>query len=386
MDSKTGRPGPLSGLTVLEAGGVGPAPFCAMLMADLGADVIRIDRKDASESGLPVDRRFEIMFRSRRSVALDLKRPEAADVFMRLVRRSDVLIEGFRPGVMERLGLGPDACLEQNPKLVFGRMTGWGQTGPLAQAPGHDINYIALTGALHAIGQKNGAPEVPLNLVGDFGGGAMYLAFGVMCALHESRTSGKGQVVDAGMIDGATSLMTMIYGLFAAGYWSDERGSNRLDSGAPFYGVYETKDGRYVALGSNEARFYKATLKVLGLERKALPDQHDKTGWPALKGLFAEVFKTKTRDEWCAAFEGTDTCFSPVLSLAEAPTDPQQLARGNFIENAGVLQPAPAPKFSRTKAGRPKPPPNIGEHTVEILKESGFTDDEIDRLRKTGAI
>lgn len=386
MNSKTGRRGPLSGLTVLEAGGVGPAPFCAMLMADLGADVIRIDRKDSSESGLPVDRRYEIMFRNRRSLVLDLKRPEAADIFMRLVRRSDILIEGFRPGVMERLGLGPDVCMAHNPKLIYGRMTGWGQTGPMAQAPGHDINYIALTGALHAIGQKNGVPEVPLNLVGDFGGGAMYLAFGVMCALHEARISGKGQIVDAGMIDGATSLMTMIYGLFAAGYWTDERGSNRLDSGAPFYGVYETKDGRYVALGSNEARFYKATLNVLGLDVERLPDQHDKTSWPALKALFSEVFKTRTRDEWCAAFDGTDTCFSPVLSLAEAPNDPQQIARGNFVECGGVMQPAPAPKFSRTTADCPTPAPGVGEHTVEILRESGLSDDEIEHLRTASVI
>lgn len=384
--TQTTRQGPLAGLRVVEVGGVGPAPFCAMLLADLGAEIIRIDRKDPSESGLPVDRQYEVMFRSRRSIALDLKTPEAIGVVTRLIRRSDILIEGFRPGVMERLGLSPDTCLALNPKLIYGRMTGWGQSGPLAKAPGHDINYIALSGALHAIGRKNGAPEVPLNLVGDFGGGAMYLAFGIMCALHESRSSGKGQVVDAGMIDGATSLMTMIYGLLAAGYWTDERGSNRLDSGAPFYGVYETKDARHIALGSNEARFYKETLKVLGLQNTDLPDQHDKAHWPQLKAIFAEVFKTRTRDEWCEAFDGTDTCFSPVLSLAEAPGNPHQIARGNFVECGGVVQPAPAPKFSRTKAGTPFPPAKIGEHTVDILKENSFNDEDIQRLQEAGAI
>lgn len=385
-NTRNKRQGPLAGLKVIEVGGVGPAPFCAMLLADLGADVIRIDRKDPSESGLPVDRRFEVMFRSRRSVALDLKKPEAVEIVKQLVGQSDILIEGFRPGVMERLGLGPETCLERNPRLVYGRMTGWGQSGPLAQAPGHDLNYIALTGALHAIGHKDGPPEIPLNLIGDFGGGAMYLAFGVMCALHEAKASGKGQVVDAAMIDGSTSLMTMIYGLLAAGYWTDERGANRLDSGAPFYGVYETRDGRHVALGATEARFYAAALQVLGLHGNNLPDQHDKSSWPMMKAAIAEAFRTKTRDEWCAAFDGIETCFSPVLSLAEAPTAPHQVARGNFIESDGVLQPAPAPRFSRTQASTPQPPAKIGEHTEEVLQECGFDDEGIRRLRAARAI
>ena len=382
----TGRQGPLAGLKVVEVGGVGPAPFCAMLLADLGAEVVRIDRKNASESGFPVDRRFEFVFRSRRSIALDLKKPEAVDVVRRLTRQADILIEGFRPGVMERLGLGPDTCLELNPRLVYGRMTGWGQTGPLAKGPGHDINYIALSGALHAIGHQGGPPEIPLNLIGDFGGGAMYLAFGIMSALHEARNSGKGQVVDAGMLDGTTSLMTMIYGLFASGYWTDQRGTNRLDSGAPWYSVYETSDGRYVAVGSTEASFYKNTVRLLGLNPDDFADQHDKSGWPHMKDAFAKAFKTRTRDEWCTIFEGADACFSPVLSLAEAPTHPHQVARGNFVECAGLLQPAPAPRFSRTGAAIQSPPAKVGEHTDEVLSAWGFGIDEVDKLRQCSAI
>lgn len=382
----TGRQGPLAGLKVVEVGGVGPAPFCAMLLADLGAEVVRIDRKNASESGFPVDRRFEFVFRSRRSIALDLKKPEAVDVVRRLTRQADILIEGFRPGVMERLGLGPDTCLELNPRLVYGRMTGWGQTGPLAKGPGHDINYIALSGALHAIGHQGGPPEIPLNLIGDFGGGAMYLAFGIMSALHEARNSGKGQVVDAGMLDGTTSLMTMIYGLFASGYWTDQRGTNRLDSGAPWYSVYETSDGRYVAVGSTEASFYKNTVRLLGLNPDDFSDQHDKSGWPHMKDAFAKTFKTRTRDEWCTIFEGADACFSPVLSLAEAPTHPHQVARGNFVECAGLLQPAPAPRFSRTGAAIQSPPAKVGEHTDEVLSAWGFGIDEVDKLRQCSAI
>ena len=382
----TGRQGPLAGLKVVEVGGVGPAPFCAMLLADLGAEVVRIDRKNASESGFPVDRRFEFVFRSRRSIALDLKKPEAVDVVRRLTRQADILIEGFRPGVMERLGLCPDTCLELNPRLVYGRMTGWGQTGPLAKGPGHDINYIALSGALHAIGHQGGPPEIPLNLIGDFGGGAMYLAFGIMSALHEARNSGKGQVVDAGMLDGTTSLMTMIYGLFASGYWTDQRGTNRLDSGAPWYSVYETSDGRYVAVGSTEASFYKNTVRLLGLNPDDFSDQHDKSGWPHMKDAFAKTFKTRTRDEWCTIFEGADACFSPVLSLAEAPTHPHQVARGNFVECAGLLQPAPAPRFSRTGAAIQSPPAKVGEHTDEVLSAWGFGIDEVDKLRQCSAI
>lgn len=378
--------GPLVGLKVLEVGGVGPAPFCAMLLADLGAEVIRIDRKESSESGLPVERRFEPLFRGRRSLALDLKKDSAKEVIRRLSRDCDVLIEGFRPGVMERLELGPDVLMKINPRLVYGRMTGWGQTGPLAQAPGHDINYIALTGALHAIGDQNGPPQVPLNLVGDFGGGSMFLALGILSALFESRFSGKGQVVDAGMIDGATSLMTMTYGLLASGYWKDERGVNRLDSGAPWYGVYETSDGLHVAIGSNEARFYKATVALLGLSVEALPDQHDQAGWPAMKAAFTQAFRSKTRNQWCAIFEGTDTCLSPVLSMSEAMRHPHQIARGNFVECDGVMQPAPAPRFSRTPPAIQRPPAKVGEHNEEILVQWGFDQNEITQLRNSGAI
>jgi alpha-methylacyl-CoA racemase len=387
MTSRTNSgQGPLAGLRVLEVGGVGPGPFCTMMLSDMGAEVIRIDRKHAGESGLPVERRFEVMFRGKRSVAMDLKKGVAVEAVRRMVARADVLIEGFRPGVMERLGLGPEPCLKINPRLVYGRMTGWGQDGPMAKAAGHDLNYIALSGALHAIGRKGGPPEIPLNLIGDFGGGSMYLAFGILCALHEARTSGKGQVVDAAMIDGATSLMSMIYGTYAAGYWRDERGSNRLDSGAPWYDVYETKDGKWIAVGATEHSFYLNTLKVLGLNPADFADQHDRAGWPALKEAFRRAFRARTRDEWVAAFDGTETCFSPVLSLAEAPAHPHQRARGNFIEVDGVLQPAPAPRFSRSRGAVQGPPPQVGEHTEQVLGEWGFSAEEMRRLRQVGGI
>jgi len=378
--------GPLAGLRVLDVGGVGPGPFCTMMLADMGADVIRIDRKHAGESGLPIARRFEVMFRGKRSVAMDLKMGTAVDAVRRMVAGADVLVEGFRPGVMERLNLGPQRCLEVNPRLVYGRMTGWGQDGPLAKAVGHDLNFIALSGVLHAIGRKGGPPQIPLNLIGDFGGGSMYLAFGILCALFEARSSGKGQVVDAAMVDGATSLMGMIYGAHAAGYWADERGSNRLDSGAPWYAVYETKDAKWVAVGSTEHTFYVNTLTVLGLNPDDFADQHDRSKWPTMKETFTQVFRTRTRDQWVAAFEGTETCFSPVLSLAEAPENSHQRARGNFVEVAGVTQPAPAPRFSRSQGGVQRPPPEVGEHTDEVLREWGFGDDELQLLRQSGGI
>ncbi len=378
--------GPLAGLRVLEAGGVGPAPFCGMLFADMGAEVIRIDRKHAGESGFPVDRRVEVVYRGTRAVGMDLKNAAAIDAVLRMVSTADVLIEGFRPGVMERLGLGPEACLKINPKLVYGRMTGWGQDGPLANAPGHDLNYIALSGVLHAIGRKGGGPEIPLNLIGDFGGGSLYLAFGILAALFEARQSGRGQVIDAAMVDGATSLMSMIYGLHAAGYWKDERGSNRLDSGAPWYEVYETRDSEWVAVGATEHTFYLNTLKVLGLKPGDFRDQHDRDGWPEMKEAFRRVFRTRTRDEWVAAFAGTETCFSPVLSLTESPTHPHQRARGNFVEVAGIVQPAPAPRFSRSKGAIQGPPPSVGQHTDDVLRDCGLTADEVASLRAAGGI
>jgi alpha-methylacyl-CoA racemase len=378
--------GPLKGVRIVELGGIGPAPFCAMLLADMGADVIRIDRITQSDHGFPVDQRFNVMQRGRRSLGLDLKAEGARRIVERLILDADGLIEGFRPGAAERLGLGPDDCHAINARLAYGRMTGYGQTGPLSQAPGHDINYIALSGALHAMGARGGSPAIPLNLVGDFGGGALYLAFGMVCAILEARRSGKGQVVDAAMLDGATSLMTMIYGLVPSGYWTDERGANRLDSGAPWYNVYETKDGRHVALGSNEPRFYRETLRLLGLEGEDLPDQHDKESWPRMKALFAEIFRTRTRDEWCAAAEGRELCLSPVLSLGEAPLHPQQKARNNFVEVDGLLQPAPAPRFSRTPAAVRGGVARPGEHSAEILDELGFSEAERASFRASGAI
>jgi alpha-methylacyl-CoA racemase len=374
-------------LRIIEAGGIGPVPFCGMLLADMGAEVVRFDRISPAEGGLPIERRFEVMLRGRRSLGIDLKQPEGIAAVRRMLARADALIEGFRPGVMERLGLGPDVCLKVNQRLVYGRMTGWGQSGPLAQAAGHDINYLALTGALHAIGPRDGPPSIPLNLVADFGGGAMYLAFGVVCALLEARRSGRGQVVDAAMIDGATSLMAMVYGLFAAGYWTDQRSANRLDSGAPFYNVYETKDGRYVAIGANEPKFYRATLCILGIDANDLPEQHDKSGWPRMKELFAAAFRTRSRDEWSALFANRDdVCFAPVLSLGEAPMHPHQRARGNFLAQDGVLQPAPAPRFSRTPGAVQGPPPKPGEHTEAVLRDWGFEDNDLAQLCAARAI
>lgn len=377
--------GPLAGIRVIEIAGIGPGPFCAMLLADMGADVLRIDRTADSDLGLPRDPRFDLLNRGRRSVALNLKKPEGVATALRLIGQADALIEGFRPGVMERLGLGPDVCLGRNPKLVYGRMTGWGQDGPLAEAAGHDINYIALTGALHAIGRVGGPPVPPLNLVGDFGGGALYLAFGIGCALVEARQSGQGQVVDAAMTDGAASLMTMFYGFRAQGLWQDVRGANLLDSGAPWYDVYETKDAKYVAIGSIEGRFYAELIRRLGLEGEALPKQYDLKRWPELRARFAARFREKTRDEWCAAMEGSDVCFAPVLTLEEAPKHPHNAARGTFVEVDGIVQPAPAPRFSRTSGAIAGPPPKPGEHTDRGLADWGFTAAEIAALKAAGA-
>lgn len=377
--------GPLAGIRIVELGGIGPGPFCCMLLADLGADVIRIDRPPGHDGGAPIDARFDLLNRSRRSAMMDLKKPEAAAAVLRLVAQADAFIEGFRPGVAERLGLGPQACLAANPRLVYGRMTGWGQTGPLAQAPGHDINYISLTGVLNAVGRAGEPPAIPLNLVGDFGGGSMYLALGVVSAILEARGSGRGQVVDAAMVDGSASLMTLLYGFRAAGYWSDERGTNRLDSGAPWYNVYETSDGKYVSMAANEGRFYRAALVVMGLQDEPLAAQHDRSGWPAMQARFAAVFRSRTQAEWVALAAGSESCITPVLSMAEAPAHPHLRERGTFVELDGVPQPAPAPRFSRTPGAIQSPPARPGQHTREVLSDWGLSTADIDALHAVGA-
>ena len=378
--------GPLTGVKVLEVAGIGPGPFCGMLLADMGADVLRVDRLQASDLGLPVEPKYDIMSRGRRSIALDLKQPAAIETVLQIAARADALIEGFRPGVTERLGLGPEACLARNPRLVYGRITGWGQDGPLAQAAGHDINYIALSGALHAIGREGAAPVPPLNLVGDFGGGGMVLAFGIVCALFEARASGKGQVIDAAMSEGAASLMAMFYGRMAAGHWRDRRGVNVLDTGAPWYDVYETADGKHVAIGSIEGRFYAELLQRLGLNSAALPGQFEFARWPELRAAFAAAFKKKTREEWCRDMEGTDVCFAPVLSLAEAPQHAHNRARGAFVEIEGVTQPAPAPRYSRTPGAVARTAPRRGEGGAQALADWGFGKTEIERFRAGGAL
>lgn len=364
--------GPLAGLKVIEMPAIGPVPFCGMLLADLGADVLRIDRTGEVDLGVPVEPKYELLGRGKRSLALDLKDPKGIALVLDLFAKADVMLEGFRPGVMERLGLGPDVAQQRNPKLVYGRMTGWGQEGPLAKAAGHDINYIALTGALHAIGGAADKPVPPLNLVGDFGGGSLYLAMGVLAALYERQQSGKGQVVDAAMVDGAASLMTLFYGLKGAGLWSDQRGTNMLDSGAPWYDTYECKDGGYVAIGSIEGKFYAELIEKLGLDPKTLPKQHDRKRWPSLRAAIAATFRTKTRDEWCAIMEGGDICFAPVLSLEEAPNHSHMAARQTFLAPDGVTQPAAAPRFSRTPSAIRRKPPLRGEGGVEALADWGI--------------
>ncbi len=375
--------GPLSGVRVLEFAGIGPGPLCATLLSDMGADVLRIDRKGAKGGG-PRD----VAGRGRRSAAIDLKKPEGIEACLRLVEKADMLQEGFRPGVMERLGLGPDACFARNRKIVYGRVTGWGQTGTLAQSAGHDINYIAITGVLHAIGEPGRNPVPPLNLVGDFGGGALYLALGMVSALFEAARSGKGQVVDAAMTDGAASLATMIFGLVGVPGpwgWTDDRGTNLLDGGAHFYGTYETKDGKYVALGSIEPQFYDLLRKHAGLDA-AFAAQLDKPNWPAMKQKLAAIMKSKTRDEWCAIMENTDVCFAPVLTLAEAPSHPHNVARKTFVEVEGVVQPNVAPRFSGTPSEIQGPAPIVGQNTEPALRDWGFSAGDVESLRKTGAI
>jgi alpha-methylacyl-CoA racemase len=381
--------GPLEGIRVVELAGIGPGPFCAMLLADMGAEVVRVDR--AANVGLDTDRdgndpRFNLLARGRRNLAVDLKNKAAVDAVLRLIDQADALIEGFRPGVMERLGLGPDVCLPRNPKLVYGRMTGWGQDGPIAHVAGHDINYIALSGALAAIGPAGGPPVPPLNLVGDFGGGALYLAMGVLAGIISARTTGKGQVIDCSMVEGSASLMMMMYGALASGAWKEERGANRTDGGAPFYHVYETRDGEYVSVGSIEPQFYALLLKHTGLEGETLPEQADRTAWPDMQRRFARIFKEKTRAEWTAIMEQTDICFAPVLRMSEALVHKHNLHRGSFVEVAGIRQPGPAPRFLGTPTKVPMPPARVGQHTDAVLKDWGFSAAEIAALHAGGAV
>ena len=378
--------GPLTGIKIVELAGIGPGPYTCMLLADAGADVLRVDRATGSKTPPQSGPHWDILNRSRRSVAVNLKHPEGVSLVLDMVEQADGLVEGWRPGVAERLGLGPEPCLERNPRLVYGRMTGWGQDGPMAHMAGHDINYIALSGALWSIGREGERPVAPLNLVGDFGGGGMVLAFGMTAALLEAARSGKGQVVDAAMVDGAASLMTMTYAFHQLGWWREEHGVNILDTGAHFYEVYDTADGQWFAIGAIEAQFYAELLRVLGLEGADLPGQMERDKWPEMKERFAEVFRTKTRDEWTAAFEGTDACGAPVLSPWEAHTHHHVAARNTFVEVEGVVQPAPVPRFSRTPSSIGRPPPTAGQDTDEALAAWGVADSRVAALRAAGAI
>ena len=376
--------GPLEGIRVLELEAIGPGPFCGMMLADMGADVLLVDRPSDPRLGFGRERWYDVMLRGRRSVTLDLKSEPGRDIALTLVGRADVLIEGFRPGVLERLGLGPDALLARNPKLVVGRVTGWGQQGPLAARAGHDIDYIALSGALHAIGRAEDAPVPPLNLVGDFGGGGMLLAFGVTCALLEARRSGRGQVVDAAMIDGASLLTTMFWGMAAAKQWSERRGDNVLDGAAPWYTTYETSDGKYVAVGAIESKFYAELLHRLELDGEALPEQHDRRNWATLRERFARCFRRRTRDEWVRVFEGSDACVAPVLTFSEAAEHSQTAARASHANVGGIVQPAPAPRMSRTPGGVRAPPPERGGGGRAALRDWGLTALEIESLCARG--
>lgn len=378
--------GPLAGLRVVEFTGIGPGPMGAMLLADMGAEVLRIDRREPSGLGLDRPLRYDLLLRGRRAVALDLKSAQGRELALRLVAEADALIEGFRPGVMERLGLGPEVCLKRNPRLVYGRVTGWGQQGPLSHAAGHDLNYIALTGALHAIGRQGQKPTPPLNLVADFGGGALYLAFGIVCGLVEAKRSGRGQVVDAAMIDGVASLMTAFHGLAAAGLTSHERGANVLDSGAHFYEVYECADGRFVSVAPIEGKFYAELLHRLDLDAAGLPPQRERQGWPAAKERLAALFKTRTQAEWCALLEGTDACFAPVLTSQEAPLHPHHRARGTYVAIDGVMQGAPAPRFSRTVPELPIPPQPADPASAEEALQGWLDPAEIADARAAGTI
>jgi alpha-methylacyl-CoA racemase len=376
--------GPLAGLRVVELQGIGPGPFCGMMLADMGAEIIRVDRSAAVGSGA---RTADVLARGRKSIAVDLKNPQGVETVLKLVETADVLLEGFRPGVTERLGLGPDVCLERNPKLVYGRMTGWGQTGTMAHAAGHDINYISLSGVLHAIGEPGSRPTPPLNLVGDFGGGGMLLAFGIVAALYERGVSGRGQVIDAAMTDGSALLMNSIFGLMGQGVWNHNRGSNLLDGGAHFYGTYETKDGRFVSIGSIEPQFYALLLEKTGLDQDPeLAKQMSRDDWPKLREKLAAVLATKTRDEWDDIMLGTDICYAPILNFDEAVAHPHNQARNTFVASADIVQAAPAPRFSRTEPELPEPPVAPGEHSEEVLASMGLDAAAIAELKASGAV
>jgi alpha-methylacyl-CoA racemase len=377
--------GPLTGVKIIEIAGIGPGPFGALMLADMGAEVVRVDRAQSVRHPAPDAPAWDLLNRGRRSVAVDLKSPEGVETVLRLVEQADGLIEGFRPGVAERLGIGPDVCLARNERLVYGRMTGFGQDGPYASMAGHDINYIALGGALHPVGRRGEPPTPPLNLVGDFGGGGMLLAYGMVCGILEARTSGRGQVVDAAMVDGAAVLMTFFHALRTSGMWSDERGANMLDSGSHFYDAYECSDGEYISFGSIEPQFYAELCEKLGIPADEMP-QHDKARWPELKERVASVVRTKSRDEWCEIMDGSDVCFAPVLALSEVAQHPHNVHRGTFTEVAGVVQPSPAPRFSRTPGAISRPPSHPGQHTDEVLADWGFDGDDIAKLRASGAV
>ncbi len=378
--------GALDGVRVIELAGIGPGPFCGMMLADMGAEVVQVDRAGAVRGGDPERPPGNVNARGRRSIGIDLKSPEGVETVLRLVEGADMLFEGFRPGVAERLGVGPDDCLARNPALVYGRMTGWGQEGPYASMAGHDINYIALAGVLAHLGRHDSGPVPPMNLVGDFAGGGMYLAFGMVCALLEARTSGQGQVVDAAMVDGAASLMSFIHGMLASGFHTPERGVNMLDTGAHFYDVYECADGGWISIGSIEPQFYAELVEKLGLDPERFGNQLDRSLWPELTEEVAAVVRTKTRDEWDAILEGSDVCYAPVLTAAEAAGHHHNVARGTFIEVGGITQPGPAPRLSRTPGEVRRPPAHAGQHTDELLAEAGFTDDEVAALRDSGAV
>lgn len=375
--------GPLAGITIVEIAGIGPGPFAGMVLADMGARVIRVERPGGGMFAMNPE--LDYLNRSKHCIALNLKSAEGVAVLLRLIETADAVFEGFRPGVAEKLGVGPDVCCARNPRLVYGRMTGWGQSGPWAQTAGHDINYIALTGALHAIGLAGQRPTVPLNLVGDFGGGGLLLAFGIVCALLEAKNSGIGQVVDAAMLDGATLLMASLFAAQRVGFWNEQRGTNLLDSGAPFYDTYETRDGKHVAVGAIEPQFYAQLLDGLGLVDAGLPAQMDQSGWPVLREIFTQRFLTKTRDEWCAIFDGRDACVAPVLAMSEANTHRHSQARQLFVAVGGHPHPAPAPRFSRTSPVTPGVAAKIGEHTEQILRNVGYSTAEIEALIAAGA-